>query len=99
MEDKITAFNNFIEEYKKLPIEEKRNELVLIHKELIALFADLCETIGAKKDLLLNKEILDLNKEPVSEDDYLEALFVYINMLKEKISDYFEKLNNKEETN
>lgn len=93
MEDKVKIFNEFIEEYKKLSIEEKRKEIISAQKELIALFSNLCESVGANNKLLLNKEILDLNKEPVSETDYLEALFVYINMLKEQIGDYFEKIN------
>lgn len=36
-------------------------------------------------ELLINREILDLNKEPVSEDDYLEGLFAHINMLEDII--------------
>ena len=40
-------------------------------------------------------EILDLKKSLVNEDDYLEGLFVYINMLEDLVAKALINLSNK----
>ena len=35
---------------------------------------------------LINREIVDLKREIVNEDDYLEGLFVYLNILEDLVA-------------
>lgn len=43
--------------------------------------------------LLVNKELLDLDKPTVTEDDYLEAYFVYLHMLTDTFGVFAEKIS------
>jgi len=85
------SFNEYINELKKLPTEEKRNELIDSIKELIAGFEFLADRDNVKLHYLKNKEILDLNKEFVSEDDFIEAAIVYVEVAKNIIGEYLGK--------
>lgn len=57
-------------------------------KELIAVFQNLCNLYGVQHDLLLNREIVDINKDNYTEDDFVEAIYVYIQSFKEILSDF-----------
>ena len=85
------SFNEYINELKKLPIVEKRNELIDSIKELIAGFEFLAERDNVKLQYLKSKEILDLNNEIVSEDDFIEAAIVYVEVAKNLIGEYLGK--------
>ena len=37
-------------------------------------------------DDLINREIIDLKQNTINEDDYLEGLFVYLNILEDLIA-------------
>lgn len=84
------SFNNYINEYKKLPTNEKRNELIDSIKEIIVTFEYLAKEENIDIHYLKNKEILDLNKDTVSEDDFLEAAIVYVEVAKNIIGEYFQ---------
>lgn len=86
IEQRNEKFDKYVELFKQLPLEEKRKIVLKESKELLAFFSELNDS---KNEILINREILDAEKENVSEDDYVEALFVYINSLKELIGDYF----------
>ena len=85
------SFNEYINELKKLSINEKRDELILSIKELIAEFEFLAERDKIKLHYLKNREILDLNKDYVSEDDFIEAAIVYIEVAKNLMGEYLGK--------
>ena len=76
-------FETLVESYKLLPTRDKRTKLLEEVKMMIAVFEHLCEEKGLSHREISSKEILDLNDGLESEDDYLEALFVYIEYLKE----------------
>ena len=84
------SFNNYINEYKKLPTKEKRNELIDSIKEIIVTFDYLAKEENINVHYLKNNEILDLNKDIVSEDDFLEAAIVYVEVAKNIIGEYFQ---------
>ena len=88
------SFENYINELKKLPIEEKRTELINSIKELLAGFEYLAQQNNIELHYLKNNEILDLNKENVTEDDFIEAAVVYVEVAKNVIGDFFDKINN-----
>ena len=82
-------FNSYISEFKKLPIEEKRKIFKDETKELLAVIS----TLNKQTPMLLNKELLDIeNTNKYTEDDFIEAMYVYICSIKEEIGNYL--LNN-----
>lgn len=93
MEELNLAFNNYIEEVKKLDTTGKRNELINSIKQLIAVFESMAEDDRIELHFLKNREILDLSNNPVSEDDFIEAALVYLEVAKNMIGEYLEKKN------
>jgi len=93
MEELNLAFNNYIEEVKKLDTTGKRNELINSIKQLIAVFESMAADDRIELHFLKNREILDLSNNPVSEDDFIEAALVYLEVAKNMIGEYLEKKN------
>lgn len=84
-------FDKYVELYKQLSLNDKRKIALKEIKELLGFFSEINRDNG--NSMLYNREILDAEKEDVSEDDFAEAVFVYINSLKELIGDYFARRN------
>jgi len=93
MEELNLAFNNYIEEVKKLDTMGKRNELINSIKQLIAVFESFAKDENIELHYLKNREILDLSNNPVSEDDFLEASLVYLEVAKNIIGEYLYQKN------
>lgn len=91
MEIQKEAFSSLIEYYKVLPLETKRKEVISEIEELISSYSKVCISLGITPNILLNKEMLNVNKQDLSESDFLNSLYAYINALQEISS---EVLNN-----
>lgn len=78
-------FEEVIESYKLMALSDKREKLLYEIKVLIAVLEKMCEDKGIEFKTIKSNEILDLRDGNESEDDYLEATFVYIQYLKEVI--------------
>lgn len=91
-------FNEYVEKFKKMPISKKKEVTVKEMKKLVAFVTLLKDKCGAPKEILYNREILDTNNENFSEEDFVEAVFVYANIIKEAFSEYVSyTLNDKED--
>lgn len=82
-------FDELISSFKALPTDLKRQKLLDEVKYLIAAYERICLENDIEYNKIKSKEILDLNNGTESEDDYLEALFVYMQYLKEVSSSAF----------
>ena len=91
MEELNNLFNEYIKEFKKLDTIDKRKEVISSIKELIAVFEQLAIKDNIELHYLRNNEIKDLNREKVSEDDFLEAEVVYLEVAKNLIGEYLDK--------
>lgn len=80
--------DEYLEYFKKLPLEEKKEIIIDELKVLTSVTNKMCTEIGANNEVLLNKEILDTN----TEDDFTEAIITYICSIKNSISDFNIKL-------
>lgn len=80
--------NNFVEAYKKLSLVDKKVALEKEIKETLALLEKLHQNLGKENTILLNKEVLDVKDGVSSEDDFVEAMFVYILMIQESLASY-----------
>ena len=84
MHEKKETFKNYIDAYKKLNINSKREEYIDALKELIVIVDGLAETEGIELDYVKSNEIFDIS----SEDDFLEASMVYLEVAKDLLGQY-----------
>ena len=92
MEVQKEAFNNLVEFYKKLPIDIKRKEILNEIEEMIFNYAKVCTKLDVMPDMILNKEMLNLNKKDMTEDEFLNALFTYLNALQDINAQFIDKM-------
>lgn len=83
------TFNEYIETYKKLPLQKKKQMANEEVKKLLAFIEKANNDLNLNDTILFNREILDLNSDNVSDDDFVEAMFVYIYSIREALSIYF----------
>ena len=76
-------FTALMECFKLIPIENKRVEVINKIEKMISNLTDACLKVGRVPNLSLNKEMLNNNKNDISEDEMLCALFAYLNSLEE----------------
>ena len=86
-------FDKYVNCFKNLSLREKQKITIEELKKIIALFEKINIEQNNQTTILFNKEILYLNNEYITEDDYAEAVFVYINSIQELIAEYI--INNK----
>ena len=88
------TFNDYLAEFKKLSVAGKRSEIINNLKEFIAIFDALATHEGIELDYIKSNEINDLDNENVSEDDFLEAAFVYFEVAKSVLGQYLSNKDN-----
>ncbi|MDO4963127.1 MAG: hypothetical protein Q4E75_03420 [bacterium] len=94
MEIKKEAFSSLMEYYKVLPLETKRKEVISEIEEIISNYSKVCISLGITPNILLNKEMLNTNKNNLNESDFLNSLYAYINALQEISSEVLENTYN-----
>lgn len=90
MDELNQAFDEYIIEFKKLTTLEKRDEVLSSIKDLIAIFESLASVDNINLNYLKSKEILDIRISN-TEDDFLEAIIVYLENVKNLIGQYLDK--------
>lgn len=91
MNELNVLFNNYIGEFKKLDTNSKREEFIRVLKEFVAFLNVMASNEGIEVNFLKNNEILDLKKEYVTEDDFIEACLVYLENAKNIIGEFLDK--------
>ena len=69
------AFAGLIEYYKLLPIQNKRSEIINELEDIISNYSKLCTKLNLIPNMALNKEMLNINREDLTEEEFLHALF------------------------
>lgn len=92
MEELDNLFQEYMNEFKKLNIIQKRSEVLNSIKELIAAIEKFAEVDRVSLEYLKSGEILDISKSD-TEDDFLEAEIVYIENAKNLIGQYLDQTN------
>jgi len=93
MEVEKQAFSGLMEYYKLLPTQTKRDEIVGILEELISNYSKICTQFGVMPNMSLNKEILNIKRNDLTEDEFLHALFAYLNTLEDISSQFIDKMS------
>lgn len=88
MEDANTLFTEYMDAFKELDISEKRIEIINSIKEVSALLVKLADDDGISLKYLNSKEILNFKNGRETEEEFLEALLVYIENFKEMLGQY-----------
>ena len=86
-------FNEYMEFFKSQPLKEKQSIVIEQLKMLMGLTNTMCKELNVDNEMLLNKEITDLNKDNYTEDDFAEALIVYINSIQNSLCDFSNRLS------
>lgn len=86
-------FNEYVDLYKKLNLQEKKDLVEKEISEVLAVLSALNEQYGENPKVLINREISDLRKSDVTEEDFVEAMFVYVNSIKGLIVSLVNGLN------
>lgn len=82
-------FNEYVELFKKLPLNDKKKRTHEEIKKLLGFIEKAKQDLNINSEILYNKEISDLNGEDISDDDFVEAVFVYTHMIQESLGEYF----------
>lgn len=82
------SFDLYISKFKSFDKDEKREKLLEELKVLAALSNKMCLKFGLANEILLNEELSDLKKDDFTEDDYLEALMVFVCSIENSLADY-----------
>lgn len=86
-------FDAYIDAYKQLPLQEKKKMVNEEVKKLLAFIDKAKKDLNIADDILFNREILDLNRDNVSDDDFVEAMFVYVHAIQESLGKYFNEVS------
>jgi len=82
MKDRKIVFDKYMDGFIKLSSLEQYKEIIEKEKRIIAILKYYAEQKGLNVELLVNKEMFDINKEP-SNKDYIEAIMVYTQNIEE----------------
>lgn len=99
MEVQKEAFVGLMEYYKLLPKENKRIEIIKELEELISNYSVLCSKMGIMPNIMLNKEMLNMKKTDISEDEFLESVYSYINALEDINAQFIASILNMSKSN
>lgn len=96
MNDELkTSFNEYLESFKQMDVPSKRAEIIRSVNEITAMFDMLANQADIELSYLKSKEVSELNNGNESEDDYLEALLVYVENAKSVLGEYLVKIISK----
>jgi len=93
MEVQKEAFSGLMEYYKLLPTQNKRDEIISTLEELISNYTKICSKFGVMPDMALNKEILNIKRDDLKEDEFLHAIFAYLNTLQDISAQFIDRMS------
>ena len=94
MMNSLQRFKEYIASVKQLDVKDKRQEIIRAVNEITAMFDFLASQENIQLTYLTSAEVLDLNNGYESEDDFLEALLVYVENAKSVLGEYLLKTKN-----
>ena len=83
-----SSFNEYVNAFKQMETSDKRKEIIRNVNEITAMFDMLATEANMQLSYLKSNEICELKDGYESEDDYLEALLVYIENAKSVLGQY-----------
>ena len=93
MNDMEIAFKEYADAFKQMDIPDKRKEIINNINEISAMFDMLATKSNIELSYLRSSDISMLKDGHESEDDYLNALLVYVENAKSLIGQYLLKVD------
>ena len=87
------AFKEYVDAFKQMELIDKRKEIIRNINEITAMFDILATESNIQISYLKSSEVTELKDGLESEDDYLEALLVYIENAKSILGQYLSKVD------
>lgn len=94
MENRQEVFNEYMNQFIRLSFEKKCKEVIEEQKRTIALLATFASNNNIPLSLLKSKEVMDLEKEEPTNEDYIEAMMVYSKEIEEFYGEILLKILN-----
>lgn len=91
MEIEKEAFVKLMDYYKLLPYDLKKKEIIDKLENMILNFSNMCTSLDVIPNMSFKKEMLKLNKNS-SDEDFLHAVFAYLNTLEEISAEFINKM-------
>lgn len=85
IEEKQKIFTSFMDEFVKLNIDQKNNEIIEKQKVILAFLSKFAAERGIQFEFLKSREITDIENNKGTNEDYLEAMMVYSQNIEELI--------------
>lgn len=82
------SFEEYMKFFKAQPLKEKQSIILDQLKMLAGVTNEFCKELEVENDILVNRELIDVNQEDYTEDDFAEAVITYINSIQDSICDY-----------
>ena len=92
-------FEEYMVNFKKMSLKEKQDIVIKQLKMLSALTNTMCQELNVKNEIIINKELLDVEKEGYTADDFAEAIIILINSIQNSLCDFDLKLSEIFESN
>lgn len=84
----LEDFNEYMKFFKEQPLKEKQS-IIYEQLQMLAGFTNnLCKELEVPNEVIINRELIDLKKDNYTEDDFAEAIIVFINSIQNSICDY-----------
>lgn len=87
----MEVYRNLIDTFSRLDKKTKRDEIKSELQETLMVFEKLCRNKNIKNDMLLHEQMRNLEKENITEDECLNAIYSYLIAIEERMGDYFTK--------
>ena len=87
----MEVYRNLIDTFARLDKKTKRDEIKSELQETLMVFEKLCRNKHIKNDMLLHEQMRNLEKENITEDECLNAIYSYLIAIEERMGDYFTK--------
>ncbi len=85
-------FQEYMNYFKEQSLKDKQSIIIDQLKMLSSLTNTMCKQLKIENEIIINRELIDLNKDKYTEDDFAEAVIVYVNSIQNSICDFDLKL-------
>ncbi len=85
IEEKQKIFTSYMDEFVKLNIDQKNNEIIEKQKVILAFLLKFATERGIQFEFLKSKEITYIENNEGTNEDYVEAMMVYLQNIEELI--------------
>ena len=86
-------FEEYMKFFKAQPLKEKQSIILDQLKILTSFSNSMCKELNLNNEVLVDRELVDVTQDNYTEDDFAEAVVVYINSIQNSICDYVDGID------